>query len=260
MNNGLPDAHRLDEFEAAGVRACELAGEYLVSEFETESLAAEYGPDDVKALADREAETRILDVLTEEFPDHAIYSEESGRQAGAGEYRWVVDPLDGTNNFCSGIPYFGTALALLQDDVPVLSVVRDPLHDHTYIARRNGGATVSGGEIQAKSEVASDNATVSFVLGLDAVRDDELRASADELDAEIGSRCKRVWRSWAPALDWGLLARGKLEAVVCFHPDAVEQHAGWLLAGESGARLANEDGLYLAAANDDVFEALQSLF
>ncbi len=260
MENDLPDERRLDSFEAAGVRAGELAGEYLVSEFETESLAAEYGPDDVKALADREAETRILDVLTDEFPDHAIYAEESGRRSGSGAYRWVVDPLDGTNNFCSGIPYFGTALALLRGDVPVLSVVCDPLHDHTYVARRDGGATLNGERIRAESAVASDNATVSFVLGLDALRDDELRGKADRLEAEVGTRCKRVWRSWAPALDWGLLARGKLEAVVCFHPDAVEQHAGWLLAGESGARLMREDGLYLAAANDDVFEALESLF
>ncbi len=260
MDGNPPDERRLDEFEAAGIRACELAGEYLASEFEAESLAAEYGPDDVKALADKAAEKRILDVLTEKFPDHGIYAEESGRQSGAGEYRWVVDPLDGTNNFCSGIPYFGTALALLHDGVPLLSVVRDPLHDHTYVARQNGGATVNGEPIRAESRVASDNATVAFVLGLDAVRDEALRANTDELETEIERHCKRVWRSWAPALDWGLLARGKLEAVVCFHPDAMEQHAGWLLAEESGARLASEGERYLAASNDEVFEALKSIF
>jgi myo-inositol-1(or 4)-monophosphatase len=254
------DENRLDSFEEVAVRACDAAGEYLASTFETESLAADHGTDDVKALADRTAERRVLDVLTDAYPDHAVSAEESGRRSGAGDYRWVVDPLDGTNNFCSGIPYFGTALALLRDGVPILAVVRDPLHDHTYVARRDGGATMNGESVRAESDVASDHATVAFVLGLDAVRDEALRKKADALNAEIDGRCKRVWTSWAPALDWGLLARGKIEAVVCFHPDEVEQHAGWLLAEESGARLASDDGLFLAAASDGTFEALQTLF
>lgn len=260
IDGNRTDATRVDSFETVAVQACESAGEYLASAFETESLAAEYGPNDVKALADREAERRILDVVDEAFPDHAIYAEESGTQSGAGEYRWVVDPLDGTNNFCSGIPYFGTAVALLRDGVPKLSVIRDPLHDHTYVAKRDGGVTLNGERIRAESNVASDNATVSFVVGLDAVRDDDVRAMADELDVEVSGRCKRVWKSWAPALDWGLLARGKIEAVVCFHPDDVEQYAGWLLAEESGARLTSDGGLFLAAASDEVFEALETLF
>ncbi|WP_231185356.1 inositol monophosphatase [Haladaptatus sp. DYF46] len=253
------DENRLDSFEEVAVRACDAAGEYLAAEFRTESLAAEHGPDDVKAVADRAAERRVLDVLTDAYPDHAVYAEESGRRSGAADYRWVVDPLDGTNNFCSGIPYFGTAVALLRDDVPILAAVRDPLHDRTYVAKRDGGATVNGEPIRAESDVASDHATVAFVLGLDAVRDEALRSAGDALNAEIAGRCKRVWTSWAPALDWGLLARGKIEAVVCFHPDEVEQHAGWLLAGESGARLASEDDLYLAAASDETFETLETV-
>ncbi len=254
------DENRLDSFEEVAVRACDAAGKYLVSAFETESLSADHGPDDVKAVADRAAERRVLDVLTDAYPDHAIYAEESGRRSGAADYRWVVDPLDGTNNFCSGIPYFGTALALLRDGVPILAVIRDPLHDRTYVVKRDGGASMNGEPIRAESDVASDHATVAFVLGLDAVRDEALRTKADALNAEIAGRCKRVWTSWAPALDWGLLARGKIEAVVCFHPDEVEQHAGWLLAEESGARLENDDDLFLAAASDETFETLERLF
>ncbi|WP_458188008.1 inositol monophosphatase family protein [Haladaptatus sp. NG-WS-4] len=247
----------MDSFVETAVEACRVAGEYLVREFERESHDADHGPDDVKAVADSGAERRILDVLTAAYPDHAILAEESGERSGESAYRWVVDPLDGTNNFCSGIPYFGSAVALLHEGDPVLSVVHEPLHDHTYVARCDGRTTLDGEPIRAESEVSSDHATVSFVLGLDVLRDDDLRAQADKLDAALGDHCKRVWKSWAPALDWGLLARGKLEAVVCFHPDEVEQHAGWLLAETSGARLANEDDLFLAAASDEVYRELR---
>ncbi len=250
----------MDSFEESAVRACRVAGEYLAEEFEAESLDADHGPDDVKAVADRGAERRILDVLTDDFPDHALFAEESGKQAGASDYQWIIDPLDGTNNFCSGIPYFGIAVALLHDDDPVLSVIHDPLHDDTYVARSGEGATLNGDPIRAESTVASEHATVSFVVGIDVLRDDELSARADELDSALTGHCKRVWKSWAPVLDWGLLARGKLDAVVCFHPDEVEQYAGWLLAEESGARLANEGDLFVAAASDEVFAELTSLF
>ncbi|WP_435155069.1 inositol monophosphatase family protein [Haladaptatus sp. DFWS20] len=250
----------MDSFEEAAVEACRVAGEYLVAEFERESLDANYGPDDVKAAADRGSERRILDVLTSAYPDHGIFAEESGKRAGESDYRWVVDPLDGTNNFCSGIPYFGTAVALLHENDTVLSVVHDPLHDDTYVAERGEGATLNGKSIHAESDVTSDHATVSFVIGIDVLRDDELKRRADELDSALFGHVKRVWKSWAPALDWGLLARGKLEAVVCFHPDEVEQHAGWLLAEESGARLATEGDLFVAAASDEVFAELESLF
>ncbi|WP_266078413.1 inositol monophosphatase family protein [Haladaptatus caseinilyticus] len=249
----------MDSFEGTAVRACRAAGEYLVSEFEAESLEANYGTDDVKAVADRGSERRILDILSAEYPHHGIFAEESGEQAGESDYRWVIDPLDGTNNFCSGIPYFGTALALLHEDEPILSVIHDPLHDDTYVARRGEGATLNDEPMRADSDVASDHATVSFVIGIDVLRNDGLQTRADELDSALSGHCKRVWKSWAPTLDWGLLSRGKLEAVVCFHPDEVEQHAGWLLAEESGARLANEGDLFVAAASDEVFTTLESV-
>ncbi|WP_458209558.1 inositol monophosphatase family protein [Haladaptatus sp. NG-SE-30] len=250
----------MDSFDETAVQACRVAGEYLVREFERESHDADHGPNDVKSSVDRGAERRILEQLTTAYPDHAVFAEESGERSGESDYRWVVDPLDGTNNFCSGIPYFGTAIALLHEDDPMLSVIHEPLHDHTYVAR-DGRATFDGDLVRAESEVSSDHATVSFVIGLDVLHDDELLAQAGELESTLRDHCKRVWESWAPALDWGLLARGKLEAVVCYHPDEVEQHAGWLLAEASGARLAHEDGLFLAAASDEVFEELhEALF
>ncbi|WP_433624935.1 inositol monophosphatase family protein [Halomicrococcus sp. NG-SE-24] len=246
----------MDAFGEAAVAACEAAGEYLVAEFERAETTADYGPRDVKAEADRGAERRALDVLTTAYPDHAVYAEESGERDGDAPYRWIVDPLDGTNNFCAGIPYFGTAVALLHEGDPVLGVVHDPLHDDTYVARRGEGATYDGGPARADSDVPLDGATVAFVVGLDAVEDADLRARSEELKGALAGRCKRVWESWAPALDWGLLARGDIEAVVAFHPDAIEQHAGWLLAAESGAHCHREGDLFVAAGSEASLDGL----
>ncbi|WP_327051232.1 inositol monophosphatase family protein [Halomicrococcus gelatinilyticus] len=247
----------MDEFETVAVEACEAAGDYLVAEFERAETTAEYGPRDVKAEADRGAEDRALDVIAGAFPDHAVYAEERGERPGDAAYRWVLDPLDGTNNFCSGIPYFGTAVALLHEGDPVLGVVHDPLHDDTYVARRGEGATHDGTPASARSDVELDRGTVAFVVGLDAIEDDDLRARSEELEHSLAGQCKRVWESWAPALDWGLLARGDVEAVVAFHPDAIEQHAGWLLAEESDASTASQGELYVAAGDDATLAGLR---
>jgi myo-inositol-1(or 4)-monophosphatase len=236
-------------------RAVQAGGDYLAAEFRNGHVDAEYGTDDVKAAADRAAETRVLDVIRETFPGHALHGEESGRQ-GESSYEWVVDPLDGTNNFASGLPAFATAVAVLHDGTPEVSAIYEPLPDTLYVARDGGGATVNGRELDAGSSVALGNGTVSFVVGLPAVRDEALAARADAIETALGGRCKRVVTTWSPCVDWGLVARGALEGIVCFHPDVYEQHAGELLAAEAGVVSTSRDGLYVGAGDTDTRDDL----
>lgn len=236
-------------------RAARAGGDYLAEEFRTGHVDAEYKSDDVKAVADREAEARVLDVIRAAYPDHVFHGEESGRR-GESRYEWVVDPLDGTNNFASGLPAFATAVAVLRDGDPVVSTIYEPLPDTLYVARDGAGATVNGEPLETGSDVTLDNGTVSFVVGLPAVRDDALAARAEEIEAALGQRCKRVVSTWSPCVDWGLVARGALEGIVCFHPDVYEQYAGELLAREAGVASTSADGLYVGAGDEATRDAL----
>ncbi|RDI70906.1 inositol monophosphatase family protein [Halopelagius longus] len=247
----------LDELATVATRAVRASGDYLRDAFRGDELDAEYGTDDVKADADRIAEERIRSVLRESFADHAFHGEESGRE-GDHRFRWVVDPLDGTNNFASGLPSFATAVCVLRDGDPVVSAIYEPLPDSLYVARRGEGATVNGERIVAESDVPLDRGTVSFVRGLSAVRDPELRTVGDRIEAALRSRCKRVVQTWSPCVDWGLLARGGIEGIVCLHPEVYEQHAGELLAEESGVRSRGRgvEGLYVGAGDDETLSEL----
>ncbi|EJN60214.1 inositol monophosphatase family protein [Halogranum rubrum] len=230
-------------------RAARAGGDYLADEFRTGHVDAEYGADDVKAVADREAESRVLDVVRGAFPDHALHGEESGR-VGESRYEWVVDPLDGTNNFASGLPAFATAVAVLDDGDPVVSAIYEPLPDTLYVARDGVGATVNGQQLETGSDVALDNGTVSFVVGLPAIRDEELAKRAEAIETALGDHCKRVVETWSPCVDWGLVARGALEGIVCFYPDVYEQHAGELLAREAGVVSTSREGVYVGASDE----------
>ena len=219
--------------EAVAARAVRAGGDYLEDAFRDVDVEAEYGTDDVKSAADRIAEDRALAVIEDAFPEHAVHGEESGRNRDH-RYEWIVDPLDGTNNFAAGLPSFATAACVVENDRPLVSAIYEPLPDSLYLARRGDGATVDGESLSADSDLSLPQGTVSFVVGLPAVRNDDHRAVAREVESAVDSRCKRVINTWSPCVDWGLLASGGLEGLVAYRPDVYEQYAGSLLAEESG--------------------------
>ena len=232
MTDGTASRARL---AAVAERAVRAGGDYLADAFREGAIDADYRTDDVKAAADRAAEERVLDVVREAYPDHAIRAEESG-SAGDHRYEWVVDPLDGTNNFAAGLPSFATAACVRCDGRTEVAAVYEPLPDDLYLARRGAGVTVDGESITAGTEVSLSAGTVSFVAGLPALRDVGLRATADRIESAVGAECKRVINTWSPCVDWGLLARGAIEGLVAYYPDSYEQYTGELLAAEAGVR------------------------
>jgi myo-inositol-1(or 4)-monophosphatase len=88
----------------------------------------------------------IIERIKKDFPDHVIFTEESDgalTQTITQEPTWIIDPLDGTSNFISGIPLFGTMLAYVENETPIISAIYDPLHDELFLATKDHGATLN---------------------------------------------------------------------------------------------------------------------
>jgi myo-inositol-1(or 4)-monophosphatase len=242
---------RLDDAEPVAVDACLAAGGYLRRAYHDGSSEVEHSAVDAKSSADVEAETRMLDVLEEAFPDHTVDAEESGRHPGDDRYRWIVDPLDGTNNFEAGLPSFATAVTLVVDGDPALAAAHVPLSDDLYVCRRDrglryGSTPVDGDETPAPSPEA---ATVMSVVGHDVKRDADASAVSAAIDRGIEAVCKRRLESWSPTVHWGLLARGRLDGAVCYRPDAEEQRLGELFVDAVDHETARgDDGSWFVAA------------
>lgn len=249
-----------DRLAAVAEEAARAGGAYLRERFRTGPVTAEYGPDDVRAEVDREAERRVVAVIREAFPEHAIHAEESDGPSAASAredtFGWFVDPLDGTNNFASGIATFATAVAVRRRGRTRAAAIYEPVPDDLYLARRDAGATVDGEPISAGSDVDLDHGTVSLVVGLPAIRDPDLRAEADRIERALRGTCRRVLQTWAPCVDWGLLARGGIEGLVAYHPPVYERYAGELLAAESGVRTAVDEDRYVGACDEEALTAL----
>ena len=246
----------LDAIENAAVRACRDGGAYLRDAFRADERDGEFTARDVKAEADRESERRMLDVLLSAFPEHHVYAEESGDHPPNGDaddapYRWIVDPLDGTNNFTAGIPSFATAIAVLHEDEPVVAVTYVPMLDDLYVARRGEGVRYNGDAVTAGSDRPLDQATVGFVIGHDVKLDEGLMTTTKAIHDSLERRCKRVVESWSPCVHWGLLTRGLFDGMVTFHPDREEQRAGELFASEAGVASRSWDGCYVGVGDEE---------
>jgi myo-inositol-1(or 4)-monophosphatase len=113
---------------------------------------------DLVTIADRNVERLIRSRLAEVFPEHGIYGEEGTRERMESEFRWYVDPLDGTTNFAHGFPQFCVSLGLErrpaglkpQDDgTLVAAVIYDPMRDELFTAERGRGAMLNGKPVRA---------------------------------------------------------------------------------------------------------------
>jgi myo-inositol-1(or 4)-monophosphatase len=109
-------------------------------------------PSSVVCDADLASEKRILDHLRAGYPDHNFIAEESGRIWRGSEYTWVIDPLDGTSNFVSGIPWFGVQIALLRGPDPILGAMYLPLEDALYFGQTGEGAYRNGKRVRVTAE------------------------------------------------------------------------------------------------------------
>lgn len=96
---------------------------------------------------DRGSEERIIRVIRSRFPSHAILAEESGGSSGSAEYRWIIDPLDGTTNYLHGLPVFSVTIAIERKGEIVAGVVYDPNLDELFTAERGAGAYLNGSRL-----------------------------------------------------------------------------------------------------------------
>ena len=256
-----PSESTTEAIERVAVAACHAAGVELRRRYEADDAEGKYSAHDVKAAADEAAEARMLPVVRQAFPKHAVVSEEAGRFEGSAPYRWILDPLDGTNNFAAGLPVFTTAATVLRDGNPIVAAIYAPVTDETWIATASGdvasgGVRYDGEHVQADSDLDPDAGTVAFTVGRNVPADPERAEEADALRSGLEGTVKRVLPSWAPTYHAGLLARGRIEGYVAFHPDADEQAAVELLADEAGCVTFRDGPLYVAGTDDRMLEAI----
>ena len=212
-------------------------GEVLSHYFEMTSLERDIKDDKSFATkADTESERAIVSVIEKAFPDHGFLGEEGTDIRPDAEYRWVIDPLDGTNNFVNGIPLFAISIAATVNGVPVISVVYNPITRSLYAAEKGKGATYNGKPVRV-SDQKPEMGIITFGPG-SKVKDllNELMSGTER----ASFKSKRYLG--ATALELGYVARGGTEAYVCLGLKKWDYAAGVLLIQEAGGTVTDFSG------------------
>jgi len=132
-------------------------------------------------IADRETERAMRALIAEAFPTHGVIGEEEGRERADAEFVWVLDPIDGTKNFISGIPMFGTLIALVRAGRPVLGVIDQPVLGERWLGAAGQATTLNGKPVRTRACADLANATLyatspDMFSGADAAPFARLRA------------------------------------------------------------------------------------
>ncbi len=244
------------------VRAAKGAGEILLKHFDTQKTVTHKSHGNLVTDVDKASEQFVLDFLASQYPDHSVLSEETHSDTSVEGYTWIVDPLDGTNNYVFGIPFFCANVALAHNGAIVLGVTYDPIRDELFTAQKNGGAYLNAKKIHVTQVTQFEHAAVGFDLGYSHDRGQEILSIATKLWGNV--HCLRAMGSAALGLAYVAAGRFGLYFHRCLFPWDIA--SGTLLIAEAGGRVIDWEGkpaLYssqaLIASNESLIRSFLKL-
>ncbi len=225
------------------------------------------GDFDLVTEADRASERLVVQRIAAHYPDHSIVAEEGGGREHSSEFRWFVDPLDGTTNFAHGYPAFNVSLGLARRDEMIVGVVYDPLRDEMFAAEKGSGAYLNERRIRVSSARRLADSLVSTGF--------PTRNRSESVNIhfyhQLAMSTHGVRRGGSAALDLSYVACGRLDAFWEFGLKPWDLAAGTLMVTEAGGLRSDMLGrphtiasphllVDNGAVHDEILELFQEIF
>lgn len=186
-------------------------------------------------------EKEIVSFISKTFPSHSIYSEEIGEDTKSSEYQWLIDPIDGTINFASGIPLFATSIALRKNEDTILGVILDYSQNDTYYCIKGKGAFCNGNKIHVSTNDVLKNSIISFCLT--SHYNEEHIKKVLSIEEKLASKVRGLRLIVSAAIELAWCASGKIDGCLNVKPSiGLSSAAGKLLVQEAGGKVTNLNG------------------
>jgi myo-inositol-1(or 4)-monophosphatase len=241
------DIRALNKISEIAKQACFLGGRVIKEEFSSPYTISRKSKRDVQLYTDVASEQVIIDFIKSHYPSHSIFAEENGQSLGDADHLWVVDPLDGTNNYVLSIPYCGVALAYFYAGELRFACAYEPFSGLYYQARRGEGAHLNGISLLASSIEDVAHSSISLVTNY---TDETGRVLM--IEALITKHCKRVLKTWAPAMDLPKVAAGRIGGMVCLGSSYLDKCGGILMVQEANGIVTDLEGKAIRVSIDDI--------
>lgn len=193
---------------------------------------------DILAEADLKSEKIIIKKIKESFPDHSIYSEEAGKENRNSQYRWLIDPVDGTINFSRKIREYAVSIAVEKDGELILGVIYEPYNGNLYVAEKNKGAKLNNKPIKVSKEKNIENMLVST----DNSSTSSNRTKNFKILARVCSKFRHTRIFGSGTLHLAKVATGHIDTYFKAKGDPVSYPAGILLIEEAGGVVTDFQG------------------
>lgn len=228
----------MDEFLKVAKQAAKEAGELIQSYLDKKHTEkAKRNSSDFATEADLEAEQIIIKILTKNFPGHSIISEEKGTEDKNSDYTWVIDPLDGTVAFSTGVPFYSVSIALMYKNKPVIGVINHLGSGDCYWALENKGAFLNG----VKIHVSSVSVLEYAVLDIDCGHLDTRQKKFEKYLFPLMNKVRYTYSLGGAAASTAMVAKGALDGA----PNSAyiwDFAAGAIIVREAGGKVTDLKG------------------
>lgn len=257
----IPELPEYQTLLSAAFTMAENAGDIHMKYFRKSNLeqSTKLNDSDVVTIADKEAEASILNFIHQYFPSHGIIAEESGRENDDREWRWVIDPLDGTTNFAMGLPAFCVSIALERNKETVLGVVYAPYLGECFYAVKGRGAWLNGSALHCSDKTKLSTAVVATGMPYD--RNDNPDNNLAEI-CRMALCVRGIRRMGSAAIDLCYTAAGFFDAYWELNLNRWDVAAGQLIAAESGViieSLRSNRNHSLLASNPHLYSSIRHI-
>lgn len=217
------------------------AGARVMQEFfqKTFKISNKEGINNLVTEADHASEKVIFETIKKEFPGHYILSEEAGEIVMDSNYKWIIDPIDGTVNFAHGIPICCVSIGLEYDGELIMGAVYNPFMNEFYFAQKGFGATLNDQIIRVSRENTVDKACL--VTGFPYTYLDQPNGPL-EVFSKLIRKGIAVRRLGSAAMDLCWVAAGRFDGFYEHKLQAWDSAAGFLIVEEAGGRVTDYEG------------------
>lgn len=220
---------------------------------------------DLVTVADLESEKAIVSKIKKRFPQHNFLAEESKYEKTDSEFKWIIDPLDGTNNFASGLPIFCSSIALAKNDELILGVIYDVTRDELFYAQKGQGAFLNEKRISVSN--TSNLEQSLLITGFYYDRGNQMLDTIDNIRKFLLKRIRGLRRLGSAALDLCYVACGRVSGFWEFELNPWDFAAAALIIKEAGGSITDRSGKeininkksFIVASNGRIHDSMLSV-
>jgi len=230
------------------VKSCRKAAKVLIRDFgEIEKLQVSVkGPGDFVSAADKKIEKILIEELQKARPNYSILSEEIGEIKNDEEFRWIVDPIDGTSNFLHGIPHFGISIGLEHNKEIICGIIYDPIKDEMFLAEKGNGSYLNNQRIRVSGRSKLKDCII--FTGDPKFNSEKRKIALKEYEKFSSKLFSPIRKMGSAALDMAYVAAGRCDGYWQRNLNYWDIAAGIILVKEAGGFVMDFSG------NDDYIE------